>query len=604
MKKLLLFGSMTLVSLCTIAQSFSDPKLLPGSEYSYSGSYIIPKELSFDGTNRVIIPSDKEKCTVYTNDFDEVKQINIGSSVEYTPTIVTQKEVVSAQYKDEDYVVSERNYISGATFIFESKPTSDEVIATLKNGGYPDVELYKYNDEDYFIIKKVKSYYYSNKDNHYWYRADEDDNLIVAAKEAGLLVEDRKIYNFSYQDQEILVAFANIPDELYKVNESYYDNEADERVEAYALANCRYSCSIGDDNEYLTINNVNIYISGDGYLHRSLNTYSDDEIVAYLNSFDLSRFISKAKQVETVTTDIKGNKWFVCVQEKAGDLVLNKYGFALIGDMLYVSGFEGKAVITYGDKEEVVYRSAAEKSSTMCVGRFNNFDNTVAEPYPVLLSQTFFNDDAQYEYLTVHTVVKTYLKETFTDGYSVYDYDTKEYINFSGEGKVYTEVVMYDGLNVLSENGTVLASVMFPDNFLSRLSECRFFILGGTKYVEVSGYLNYQYGYGVQQEYATIIYKVNENSGSTSLSPVSAPIRVSVMPTMINENETVTVSLDEESNTDKQVRVIDMHGRVMNKTKIPAGQKSTQVNHLPQGLNMVQVMDGDNNIHVQRVIVK
>lgn len=592
---------MTLVSLCTIAQSFSDAKFLPGGEY-YSGSYIIPKELSFDGTNRVIIPSDKEKYTVYTNDFDEVKQINIGSSVEYTPTIVTQKEVVSAQYKDEDYVVSERVLISGATFTFDSKPTSDEVIATLKNGGYPDVELYKYNDEDYFIIKKVKSYFYSNKYDHYWYSANEDDDLIVAAKEAGLLVEDRKIYNFSYQDEEeILVAFVNIPYELYKVDEYYYENEAYEEVKAYALANCHYG--IGDDNEYLTINNVEVSYDG-VYLHRSLNTYSDDEIVAYLNSFDLSRFISKAKQVETVTTDIKGNKWFVCVQEKAGDLVLNKYGFALIGDILYVSGFEGKAVITYGDKEEVVYRSAAEKSSTMCVGRFNNFDNTVAEPYPVLLSQTFFNDDAQYEYLTVHTVVKTYLKETFTDGYSIYDYDTKEYINFSGEGKVYTEVVMYDGLNVLSENGTVLASVMFPDNFLSGWSECRFFILGGTKYVEVSGYLNYQYGYGVQQEYATIIYKVNENSGSTSLSPVSAPIRVSVMPTMINENETVTVSLDEESNTDKQVRVIDMHGRVMNKTKIPAGQKSTQVNHLPQGLNMVQVMDGDNNIHVQRVIVK
>lgn len=401
---------MTLVSLCTIAQSFSDPKFLPGGEY-YSGSYIIPKELSFDGTNRVIIPSDEEKYTVYTNDFDEVKQINIGSSVEYTPTIVTQKEVVSAQYKDEDYVVSERNYFFGATFTFDSKPTSDEVIAALKNGGYPDVELYKYNDEDYFIIKKVKSYFYSYKDKHYWSRANEDDNLIVAAKEAGLLVEDRKIYNFSYQGQEILVAFANIPYELYKVNEYYYYNEAYEEVEAYALANCRYSCSIGDDNEYLTINNVNVYVYGREYLHRSLNTYSDDEIVAFLNSFNLSSYISNAKQVETVTTDIKGNKWFVCVQEKAGDLVLNKYGFALIGDILYVSGFEGKAVITYGDKDEVVYRSAAQTSNTSCVGLFNNFDNTVAEPYPVLLSQTFFNDDAQYEHLTFHTVVNTYLKK-------------------------------------------------------------------------------------------------------------------------------------------------------------------------------------------------
>ena len=603
MKKLLLFGGIALISLCAAAQSFSNPKVLPMDVESFY--YVIPQELSFNGTDRVVIPTDwgTGLITLYSNDFEEIKQINIGSSVEYVPTTVTQKEVVSVQYREEDYTIEEDASFGGGYITFDSEPTNDEVFTALQANGYPNAELFTCNGEDYFVLEKKNVYFESyNPESGYWSTINEDNEMIVAAKEAGLLVEDRKIYNFSYNGSEMAVAFATIPSRLVKAAE-YYDENED--IYKYALMTYGWSIySIQEDNSYITFG-AYVEDEGDYYLERSFSTYTDDEIVALLNSARLNYYFYNAKQVEAVTTDIKGNKWFVCLQEKVGDIVLNKYGFALIGGYLYVAGFDGNAEITYGDKEEVVYRSTIKTENISGEATYTNYDNSVGAPSNVFLSQTFFNKDAQYEYFTFHTVVKKYLTKTFTNGYNAYDPNTHEYTKIAGEGKVYTEKVMYDGLNVVSENGTILETVMFPDNFLSTSYGCYFFILGGSKYIAVHGYLNYEYEADYEdQEYATLLYKVNDSNNGTQLSPVSAPIRVSVRPTMLNENESVTVTLDEETTSDKQVRIVDMNGRVMNKSRIPAGQKSTQVKHLPKGMNMVQVMDGDNSIHVQRVIVK
>lgn len=586
MKKLFFLGTTMLMALCASAQSMGNPKVL-SKKTSFS---VIPKELSYDGSNRIIIPTGDSKnddpthYTIYSNDFEELKTIqNAGSTTEYKSISIEQKELLSASFDSEKYVVmgteesgnggkkarkaksgeEPNSYVIAPYITFESEPTKAQVVAALQALGYtPEEDLYDYDGYSYYVIGR-------------------EDSVVNGIK-------------FSYPTQ--MVRIESYDDVFYARLYKLYD------VDIYVYSETNYRCYPSYDDY--------------GYMQTTFAGWKDNEIKDYLNEYlsdNYARFYYDYKnyryvyleEVITVATDPNNKKWFVCAQEQAGKFVLNRAGYVLQDGALYMSGYQGNATYSYGDQEVEVFADV-QTSKSSPYGEYINYDIANASYNTIYLTQKLFNSDAQYEYITFTPIVKKFLVDSFANGYYYYNYREETELNFAGEGKIYHEQVLYSGLNVVSESGNSIVNVTFPANFVAVYDEYFVFVLEGKKYLVVRGYLNYEYSrYGNNEDNinAILIYQISSN-GAASLAPVSDPIRVSVSPTYLGPDEVVTISANENFKRNGQVRVVDMQGRVMQNKQIPAGQQSTQMHNLPQGMNFIQVMDGNQTIHTQPVIVK
>lgn len=589
MKKLFFLGATMSMALCANAQSLDNPKLMPKE----SRISVIPKELSYDGTNRIVIPTggskndDPTHYTIYSNDFEELKTIqNAGSTTEYKYMSIEQKEILSASFDSENYVVmgteesgnggkkarkaksgeEPNSYVIAPYLTFESEPTKAQVMAALQALGYtPEEDLYDYDGYSYYVIAR-------------------EDTMVSGVK-------------FSYPTQ--MVRILSYDDVFYARLYKLYD------VGIYVYSETSYYC----DPSYYNYGNMQTTFAGwtDDEIKDYLNEYLSGNYARFYYDYENYRYVY-LEEVITVATDPNNWKWFVCAQEKAGKFVLNRAGYVLHDGALYMSGYQGNATYSYGDQEVDVFADVRTSKSSP-YGEYINYDIANASDNTIYLTQKLFNSDAQYEYITFTPIVKKFLVDSFANGYHDYYYGMdgeRTELNFPGEGKIYHEQVLYSGLNVVSESGNSIVSVTFPANFVAIYDDYNVFVLEGKKYIAVNGYLNYkysQYGYNEDNIDATLIYQIGSN-GSTSLAPVSDPIRVSVRPTYLGQDEAVTISTDENFKRNGQVRVVDMQGRVMQNKQIPAGQQSTQMHNLPQGMNFIQVMDGNQTIHTQPVIVK
>ena len=196
--------------------------------------------------------------------------------------------------------------------------------------------------------------------------------------------------------------------------------------------------------------------------------------------------------------------------------------------------------------------------------------NSNSSDYTMYLTQTLFNDDEKYEY-----IVSVPQKNQYG-----YDYSA--------------------GLKIMSDDGSVLQTIMFPENVTGYFDRgIKLFIIGSSKYLEGGDYEDAD-----GNEYMNL-YKINKDAKDPSkVSIATAPMRVSVSPRMASRNQDINVVA--EGNGVREVIVTNAAGQVVYSTKVAAGENNVRISsrRLSSGLNVVSVKGADGKEENCKVIVK
>ena len=206
----------------------------------------------------------------------------------------------------------------------------------------------------------------------------------------------------------------------------------------------------------------------------------------------------------------------------------------------------------------------------------------------LVVTQTLFNNDEEYEYLRYLT------EEKETEEYyehPIWDDSTSTIIGW--EIDTITATTTYDiGVEIVNESGSVLQSLYFETPRINetcnlvKINDKFYFIVMGDDWAEPAN-----------PEW----YAFTPGSG-TGLKKVQAPAGLSVMPSLAKRHQSITIETDDESKN-REVNIVDASGKSVWKQIIPAGQKSIRVNaaKLSKGLNVVNV-DGEKEKSVKVIV--
>ena len=150
-----------------------------------------------------------------------------------------------------------------------------------------------------------------------------------------------------------------------------------------------------------------------------------------------------------------------------------------------------------------------EETKTVLEGgiSYRNYDNDITDAsYVWLITQTLFNEDANYEYL--HFPISSY---TAREPYGPMCANCPNYREKYGT---------YTSFNVMSEDGTILQTVSFPNGFkMVRYINAEIIKLSNEHYIICTGEMG--------ENAAMLIYKINRTNSGAAVQQVSEPQKIS-----------------------------------------------------------------------------
>lgn len=210
-----------------------------------------------------------------------------------------------------------------------------------------------------------------------------------------------------------------------------------------------------------------------------------------------------------------------------------------------------------------------------------------------LLTQTLFNSDEKYEYITFpYEVLESeegWFSPTIDDGQTYMQYASFWYGSY------------YTGFDVMSEDGSILQSITFPQGFeMCEYVNAQISKLSDEYYIICQGEMN-----GSE---TLLIYKINRSESGSSVEQVCEPIKIGAYPNPANRNQTITIELNGENvgNEPTDLEVINMQGQVIKQQRIQIGQKQAQINtrNFSSGLHLIKAIQNGKNVGTEKVIVK
>lgn len=278
---------------------------------------------------------------------------------------------------------------------------------------------------------------------------------------------------------------------------------------------------------------------------------------------------------------------------------------------LWKNGFLYMEYINYQDESDYSYsygewteinRETYQGTHYSGIG-FVNYDTDPSFVYffdmgdGVCLTQTLFNNDDKYEYLQFPCELTEEISYDNDGPSSGEEYESNTYTTT----KTFYQYSLYKSFNVMSEDGTILQTVTFPNGFeMMEYVAAQIIQLSGEFYILCQGEMN--------DNETLLIYKINRSSVGASVEQVCAPIKVGAFPSIANRNQMITIQLsgDNAGNNQTNLQVVDMQGKVLNQQTIPAGQTSTTIpaHRLSNGMNLIKITQGSKTIGTEKVIVK
>lgn len=215
----------------------------------------------------------------------------------------------------------------------------------------------------------------------------------------------------------------------------------------------------------------------------------------------------------------------------------------------------------------------------------------------VCLTQTLFNNDDKYEYLQFPCELTEEISYDNDGPSNGEEYESNTYTTT----KTFYQYSLYKSFNVMSEDGTILQTVTFPNGFeMMEYVAAQIIQLSDEFYILCQGEMN--------DNATLLIYKINRSSVGASVEQVCAPIKVGAFPSIANRNQMITIQLsgDNAGNSRTNLQVVDMQGKVLNQQTIPAGQTSTTIpaHRLSNGMNLIKITQGSKTIGTEKVIIK
>lgn len=471
-----------LFSVALTAQVTNLPTVLQVNDKTENAFSVVPKQLSYDGSNRVYIRTADDQIAIYGNDFTPVKAFNITPTY-YEAIYINKERTVTVTVTPGELISSNVVVYNYDTYLIELRFYNEIT-------GY----TYTYNVPTLWTEDSIKTY------------LETQDNLIITSVT-------------SHPDGGILFT---------------YDMDA-------------YQADGSDAGNYFMVDTYGKqypnhgFLWQNGYLYSYYPYYSDESVYAEDEvTFEYGEWVETGTETYEYTQDYR------------------------IGFLDYDSQSIGGDIDGYGDG--------------------------------ICLSQTLFNTDNKYEYLSFPHE----LSEEYDDGYNEPTPDHYESGNYT-ENKRFYQYSLYKSFNIMSEDGTILQTVTFPNGFeMMEYVTAQIIQLAGEFYILCQGEMN--------DNETLLIYKINRSSVGASVEQVCAPIKVGAFPSIANRNQMITIQLsgDNAGNNQTNLQVVDMQGKVLNQQTIPAGQTTTTIpaHRLSNGMNLIKIIQGCKTIGTEKVIIK
>ena len=202
----------------------------------------------------------------------------------------------------------------------------------------------------------------------------------------------------------------------------------------------------------------------------------------------------------------------------------------------------------------------------------------------ICATQTLFNDDEAWEYLVPvqkenSTIQNVRVDEVTTEGIVVY--------------RTVRKGMKTTAINVVSENGTVLASIPFSGE-LSK-DYLQVFLLEGTIFFQLGLYGNNS------SEYYDYLYRYDKQGGD--LDKVAAVRRSNRFATI--EGDRLDVNL-EDADANGNLLLTNSLGKVLHSEKVQRGKGSASINtsSLPEGIYNITLMQRGKVRKNQKMLIK
>ena len=255
--------------------------------------------------------------------------------------------------------------------------------------------------------------------------------------------------------------------------------------------------------------------------------------------------------------------------------------FCLKGGKLYEEHIRYNVRYTGEWKKEKANVYPTDEKEVIDVN-FRNDDMDLPErsdDYTPLLSQTLFNDDADYEFLVVKYVVKAgEPRETDEDG----DGDIDHRVTYHSAAP--------DSWEIVSENGTTLGSVKL-DNIDDTYDYAYLHLFKGKFYLE---------------SYWDCYYRIDKGS-SSSLQKVAMPTGMKMFPTLARPSDEITIEFEASANNAvRTLSVTDATGRtVEQRTVAPdATRIAVSARRLHAGTYIFTLTENGKQVDNGKIIVK
>lgn len=203
-------------------------------------------------------------------------------------------------------------------------------------------------------------------------------------------------------------------------------------------------------------------------------------------------------------------------------------------------------------------------------------DYAVIYEEDIPFTQTFFNDDEKLEFIRAKVKLKSN------------DYEASFYM---------------DGIEVVSEDGTVLAEIESPYGQL-HVSNGQDLVKYGMLYTLVLGdnrYLIWMHEPTYDQRVLTF-YRISTNSNKLVLEKTTQSV---VYPNPVKQSQPLTISIDENSNA-SHVIISDISGREVSRQPLERGNSeiSVSTNRLSQGQYIYTIVSDDKPLDSGKIIIK
>ena len=212
------------------------------------------------------------------------------------------------------------------------------------------------------------------------------------------------------------------------------------------------------------------------------------------------------------------------------------------------------------------------------------------------LTQTLFNEDAQYEYL--YFPISGYKRSNYNYPSDPYEYsDKEESYSYTQEQDVYYYSV-FAGFEIKSESGATLQSITFPNGFEMEGLTAEIIKLSNEYYIICTGMMN--------ESPAMLVYKINR--AAQSVQQLGAPVQMSAYPNPVNRNNTVTILLSGENagKGQTELQVTNLQGQVVDRHIVPAGQQQAIIpaNNFAPGMNIIRVQQNGQTVGSAKIVAK